>query len=301
MKRNKIYGIIFVLLLIFFYNSNSDALDFIIGARVWYFYWDPLLKEMEDEFDIQQGWKDIETEDGSMYGPGFGFVINDKFSFNLSYLYGEFDSEYNSQFITNNRQVKYIGNVRTIRHDIDGAVGYAITNNFKTFVNLRYQPSTITIQRRGADWELDNSGNLSGQGGHLKNELKFKYRFFAPGIGFGYAYLLNDLIALSINVSALYFDGTLDVSSETRYNSVDSWQTEDVVKDPEVNIKLNGKGFSVEPAVIIFAKKNILFQVGARYQQVWMDGKTNDLTGPSEFKGLVGRLIGCNLTFLYEF
>ena len=295
----RILGFFLVLVLIALFSSSFpmklSAADYIIGAKVWYTYWNPYLKDMA-KLAKEEGWQDIDGGTGMMYGPSAAVMITDHLSISVSYLYGMLNAHYESEFTYNNRDYDYSGKAETRRHDLDCALSYVVTGSFKLFAGFKYQPLEMDVEKNGAHWDLPPSGS----GRFVKSDMTIAQRNYAPGIGVGYSYSISNFLVFTANASCIYFVGTMEVEQTTIWYEVSTW---DVVNGPnvmKVDADVSGWGINIEPGFVLIAGENIFVQIGFRYQQVWIDADVDTGGTTEEVTGLRDYLYGGYLSVLYK-
>jgi hypothetical protein len=72
----------------------------------------------------------------------------------------------------------------------------------------------MKVNKRGGFWDLnDITGAREPDEFYYidSNELTFKQRNYAPGVGLGYTHAVSDTFTLTVNVSFIYFFGTFDI------------------------------------------------------------------------------------------
>ncbi len=294
MRRILVFSLALILLTLFssVFTISLYAADYIIGAKVWYIYWNPYLKDMA-KLAKEEGWQDIDGGSGMMYGPSAAVMITDRLSISVSYLYGMLNAHYESEFTYNNRDYDYSGKAETRRHDLDCALSYVLTGSFKVFAGFKYQPLTMDVEKNGAQWDsAPNSGRF------VKSDLTIEQKSYAPGIGVGYSYSISNFLVFTANVSCIYFLGTTEIEQTSIWYEVGTW---DVVNGPlimEAEADVSGWGINIEPGFVLIAGENIFVQIGFRYQQVWIDADVGGTTG--EITGLKDYLYGGYLSVLYK-
>jgi len=153
--------IIITALLIPFITKPSHAVEALIGAKVWYVSWRPYLIDVGEKIAPWEGWQHIEGGSGMMYGPSASLLITDRLTFSVSYLYGELGAQFNANYTEADegdlREYHFSGYARTIRHDLDSALSYSLSQNFKVFAGFKYQPLTLKIKKQGGQWDLDDT------------------------------------------------------------------------------------------------------------------------------------------------
>ncbi len=293
-----VLGFFLALILIVLFSSSFpirlSAADYIIGAKVWYTYWNPYLKDMA-KLAKEEGWQDIDGGTGMMYGPSAAIMITERLSVSVSYLYGMLNAHYESEFTYNNRDYDYSGKAETKRHDLDCALSYVVTGSFKLFAGFKYQPLTMDVEKNGAQWDIaPNSGRF------VKSDLTIDQKGYAPGIGVGYSYSISNFLAFTANLSCIYFVGTIEIKQTSIWYEVGTW---DVVNGPlimEAEAGVSGWGINIEPGFVLIAGENIFVQIGFRYQQVWIDAEADVGGTTEEITGLKDYLYGGYLSVLYK-
>lgn len=299
----KLFKLIIISLAVFFFSpfsSNLYSAEMLVGIKVWYTTWNPYVKDMGKELAHEEGWEFIDGGTGMMYGPSAALMLTDRLSFSVSYLYGELNADYNAEFNYEDKGYSYSGNVETRRHDVDFAISYTIFGSFKFFAGFKYQPLQMKNTKKGGIWILDAGGNKTNSGVCVESsEIEFDQKNYAPGFGIGYSYGVSDFLVFTLNLSALYFWGTMQIDSKSVYYDVASWSSPQL-NEFEFDADVSGYGINIEPGFVLIAGEKIFVQIGFRYQRVWIDLEADVPGADEKVTGLTDYLYGVYLSALYK-
>lgn len=294
MMRNRTYLKYFFILIFFIFSNKAHAADAMLGAKVWYPQWRPYLIDMGKDLAAEEGLQHIEGGSGMLYGPGISVTAN-RFALSVSYMYGNIYSRYEADFITSERRIHYVGSAKTRRHDVDSALSYIVNDSFRVFAGFKFQPYTMYTKKSGAQWDLIPVG--SNYGRYLTGKIKLKHVNYAPAVGLGYSYIINQYIAIGANLSALYFRGNVDISMNTVYYDDNEWTIAKAREEENYKFKVSGYGLNFEPSFLITAGNDLFVQIGFRYQSVWIDGESDF---GSKVDGMQDYLYGVFISCLYR-
>jgi len=297
--------IVITALLIPFVSKSSHAVEALIGAKVWYVSWRPYLIDVGEKIAPWEGWQHIKGGSGMMYGPSASLLITDRLTFSVSYLYGELGADYNVKSTELEggglREYHYSGYARTIRHDLDSALSYALLQNLKVFAGFKYQPLILKAVKQGVSWELDAGGNRVPGGQHVyidDNELTFRQYNYAPGLGLGYTASISDKFTVTMNLSLIYFFGIFKINTgETLYYYPD---LDTSLINPSYKYRFDSSGFGLnaEPGIVVMLNEKIVLSLGFRFQYVRLSVKNAD--GLEDTEGLNDYVYGGYLSALYR-
>ncbi len=150
--------------------GDAFAVEALVGAKVWYVAWNPYLKDVGEKIAPWEGWQYIEGGSGMMYGPSASLLLSDRLTFSVSYLYGVLGARYDANFIESNGDTNlkveyhFTGYARTVRHDLDTALSYSLSQNFKLFAGFKYQPLMMKVNKQGGFWDLNDATGRKGSG-----------------------------------------------------------------------------------------------------------------------------------------
>jgi len=294
------------------FPGRALAVEAMLGAKVWYVAWNPYLKDVGEKVAPWEGWQYIEGGSGMMYGPSASLLLSDRLTFSVSYLYGVLGARYDTNFIESNGDTNlkveyhFTGYARTVRHDLDTALSYSLSRNFKLFAGFKYQPLTMKVNKRGGFWDLnDITGAREPDEFYYidSNELTFKQRNYAPGVGLGYTHAVSDTFTLTVNVSFIYFFGTFDIDTGDTYYYPANIPPGDFVT-PEVNpgssfsFDSSGIGLNAEPGIVVLLNEKTVLSLGFRFQYVRMTIRNAE--GLDDTEGLNDYVYGAYLAALYR-
>ncbi|MFH0975327.1 MAG: hypothetical protein V1874_06055 [Spirochaetota bacterium] len=242
------------------FAQPASALDYIVGAKGGYFIWDPYLKDIGvSEFE------EMKNGDGVLYGPVLSVMFSQDFSFSLSGLYGKQSSHWMEEDAPYSGGSEY----RTGHHsfnvkrlDLDGALSYRITDNFKIFAGYKYQYLRITIENVSFRRFNGSSRLISIVG---KNKIKMPYN--GPALGLGLSAPVGERFFFASNLSFLYMWGKMDMDSDSySYDSNDLTPTKhDNGNNEKFNLRTRGINF--EPSIGASMGEGLpIFTVGLRFQ-----------------------------------
>lgn len=294
-----------------FFASSVQALEMLAGAKVWYVSWRPYLIDVGEKIAPWEGWQYIRGGSGMMYGPSASFFITDRLVFSVSYLYGELGTRYNADFVESNGdpagtnllvEYHFSGYARTIRHDLDSAISYSLTRNFKVFAGFKYQPLKLKVNKQGGFWDLDDTtgARQANQFYYIdKNRMTFTQQNYAPGIGLGYTMAISDKFTLTMNVSFIYLFGTFDINTgDTYYYPPGTYVTPDINPGSKFSFDSYGFGLNAEPGIVVMLNEKILLNLGFRFQYVRISIRNAD--GLDDTEGLNDYVYGVYLAALYR-
>jgi hypothetical protein len=290
--------------------SGLYSMEFIVGAKVWYANWDPVLKDAGKEVPWM-GWQHFETGSGWLYGPNVGITLSDRFNLSVSYLYGkmyaQFEADYRAAEGSEGTILDYslVGKNDITRQDLDSALSYQLFSWLKVFAGLKYQICDSTMKQSGGQWYVSGpGGSHTDNDGFLKVKMKFKQTNYAPALGLGVSYALGSMFALTANLSALYMKGAEDISHQASLYRADDFTGPTDYGSFDLSMDIEGYGVNVEPAILLFLNDiNTIIVLGFRYQYVNYDGTWDD---PPEgvdktFENMSDMLYGAYFSVLYKF
>lgn len=310
MKRITI--LFLISLLVFSLQNLSYSADLVLGGKAFYANWDPYIKDIPGEYPLAkgQGWELIETGGGWMYGPSAGLSLMDKISLSVSYMYGNLLSKFDGISSAsgggsniNSVACETSGYAEAERQDLDAALSFNINTFFKIFAGCKYQPIKLTV-KQGQEPYVDFivSPPDDAYYSYRKSKMVFESESTSPAVGIGYSQSFADIFAFTLNISALYLLGNMEVTRrEIVFNNPP--ETHDAFR---AEMDLSGWGFNAEPAILCILKENIIIQAGFRYQMLRINGDFKVKSGSGSepdvtMDGLIDQVYGVTFTVLYRF
>ncbi|MFC1670356.1 hypothetical protein ACFL20_08175 [Spirochaetota bacterium] len=274
-----------VLLLVFVLSIPTYAVNVIFGAKAGYFVWEPYIQDAGGFFEnMKQG-------GGILYGPVVSLIATPDISFSVAYLTGNQSASWQMNFEQEGdepddiRAGTYSWSLK--RHDLDSALSYRLTENFKLFIGYKLQYTNSALRQTEV---RNDSMSLVTQAYHSKDEIETFGN--GPAIGVGYAHVFGNGFFVAANLSALYMRGYFKVEGDFYYSAFGSpieWQEEP--GSPPMKISTNQFGLNIDPTVGYKPQDiGIIFTLGFRYQ--WLRTEFADLT--TEKKEAVGDPGGLN-------
>ncbi len=239
MKRRVLMFI--VSLLILGCAAPSFAMDVIVGAKAGYYIWRPFYNDLG-----ASGMSDIDYGTGVLAGPVVSLLLSPDVTFSLAGLAGRQSTHWQSKFSDFDSIQNVSGGYYfdTLRVDIDSALSYRLSDNFKVFAGYKllylstdYKYTEVrTLVATGVIDEIDIQ------------DMHVVTPFHGPALGIGMSLPLNDRVFVSVNMSALYMIGVFDVKKNTRYTSAPpaAFIGGD---DPFEKARMQQYGLNVEPAI----------------------------------------------------
>ncbi len=265
MKRITICLMMAVALLAF---SPLYALDYIVGAKGGYFYWEPVTKQ----FNVA-GFQDIDRGSGALYGPIFSVILTPDLSLAVSGLMGEQGTDWQTSHKLNERGQYVSGNYAFTakRYDLDSALSYRLGESLKIFAGYKYQYLKSSFK----------TTNMRVEGTALKEiefqDLTIKQPAHGPALGLGFSMPLGKGYFFAINLSGLYMRGRFDMSSNESfgYYSSNSFASPNYQSDISQKLKTTQYGANLEPSLGVNMGEGMpIVTLGVRYQ--WMKLKFKD-------------------------
>ncbi len=298
--------ILFCMVLCVIPAGDALAVEALVGAKVWYVAWNPYLKDVGEKIAPWEGWQYIEGGSGMMYGPSASLLLSERLTFSMSYLYGvlgaRYDAHSNEWEGASLREYHYTGYARTVRHDLDSALSYTLSGNFKVFAGFKYQPVTMKVNKQGASWDLfEATGLRDPSGNHVyidSNELTFKQYNYAPGLGLGYSAAVSDRFTLTMNLSFVYFFGVFKINTGETLYYIPDLNTASVNPASKYRFDSSGIGFNAEPGIVVLLNETTVLSLGFRFQYVRMSIKNAE--GLDDTEGLNDYVYGAYLAALYR-
>jgi len=236
--------------------STASAADLLLGLRGGYFMWDPYLKDVNNQF------QDMETGSGALYGPVASILLTDDLSLSFSGLIGKQSGGGVSQGVDrgggSSQDIQF--NFDVFRVDLDGALSYRLTDNFKLFAGYKYW--YLDTKYESINYIYDGSNTVTET---RHEEITMKQPFHGPAAGLGFSAPLGDKgYFFAMNVSGLYMWGKFkfDQSPADQYDltySPGSGQT--------LDLDMKMFGVMVEPTVGFNPGQDFpIVTLGLRYQ-----------------------------------
>lgn len=253
-------------LMLAFFEVPAFGMDFILGARGGFFFWRPFYKDLP----AGAGFEDIRTGHGGLYGPIISIGFTEKIYFSVSGLFGEQTTQWHSwggYGISDGGepyQFSLVSYVEARRSDIDSAVSYAVTPEFRFFIGYKFQYMKVNWYKTARYYSINQN-----QTRNRDEEFEFTVPLNGVAIGCNYAANLTDLYFFSVNISGVYTRGLFQVDQiATKYNNTG-------LEPPQVNepnpaessmdIDVHQYGVNFEPSLGI-RTSGPLIAIGLRYQ-----------------------------------
>jgi hypothetical protein len=224
--------------------TTASATDFLIGAKGGYFVWDPYLKRSGSSmFDS------MENGNGQLYGPVFSLLFTSDLSLSVSGLFGQqsanwIETDFSQGTSSSLKTASYSMDITRV--DIDTALSYRLTENFKLIAGYKYQLFDMTIEN--VSFNRNTSTGVT-TGGYEKNEIKMP--FHGPALGLGFSAPVGEKFFFAGNLSALYMWGKFDFNStEYYYNTSDGNKHFSTGAGEGMNnVTMRTRGINCEPTV----------------------------------------------------
>lgn len=192
--------------------TTASAMDFLIGAKGGYFVWDEYLKRVDNQqFDA------MKNGSGELYGPVFSILFTPDFSFSVSGLFGQQSAQWTSidykRSSTDSHLTSSTFAMKVKRIDVDSALSYRLTENFKIFAGYKYQYFDLTLESISFNRDPVTPDNINGD----YNMAEVKMPFHGPAIGIGFSAPFGERFFFASNLSALYMWGKFKLSDESYY------------------------------------------------------------------------------------
>lgn len=284
------------------FSSAVYGVEYLVGAKAWYANWDSSLKDAGKEVPWM-GWQYLETGSGWLYGPNAGIIFSERINLSVSYLYGNMQSQFEASYSATENGTNYdyymVGKNEITRQDVDSALSFQMMSRLKLFLGFKYQTVDMTMKQSGARWDPSAPNNSEFQ----KVKMTFKQENYAPALGFGTSLPLNEMFAITANVSALYMRGEQRITHRSTYYMSGSFNTPQSQPGFNATMDLEGYGINVDPAILMYLNDiNLVIILGFRYQYVNYDGtwRTPPQNVDKKMDNMSETLYGAYLSILYK-
>jgi hypothetical protein len=267
--------------------GNSNAGTFIVGAKSWYTYWDSAVLDWFEK-DIGAGFKatgvtlksDVKTGDGFLAGPVFGYQTDDgTWAFSLAVMaFSHFSQDWHGTAGTMNLNT----NIDTTRRDYDLAVTYSLARHKDTLSFLEYCRVFAGYKYQTVDYDLRLQYNTAM--GVRTYNYKLDAEVHMPTVGVGITYPIFDKLVLGLQ------------------GGVGLALIDLVMKDPDGNsfdiAPEYSLSFNAEANVNVLPIKNLIVQLGFRYQEWYLKARSPQRWEQTESRDVT---YGPTLTIVYTF
>ncbi len=277
---------------VFSITLETKAADYMIGVRSGYYAWEPYLKDIGGS-----GMSDMEWGTGILYGPVFSIMFTEDLTLSLASLVGKQSTHWQSTFSDFSSTEKVTGNYyfEVFRADVDSALVYRLSSNFKIFAGYKYQ--YMEIKYAYTEVRTDLSNIL--QEVNVSTGKPEKSPFHGPALGIGLSQTLTEYYFVTANLSGLYMTGTTDFSGE-RYSAYTPGFDLHDSSSESMKFRMRQMGVNFEPAIGMNPGNNLpIVTLGFRYQRSWVqyNGDSSEMSD----KWLNDTLMGVFVTFVYLF
>jgi hypothetical protein len=239
-----------IMLLIFgllLWPTTAVTGTYFLGVKGWYATWDSGILDWLEE-DIATTFAenrlvfeaDRDPGDGYLIGPLLGYQTDDgKWSYSLAIMvFSDFDQDWGG-----NAGVMMLSGIAELdRHDIDFAVNYTLSQNFKIYAGIKYQDSDL-------DFALTYT---PPSGMQQTDDFTVDFYAYIPTVGLGAVYPLNDKVVIGGQAGLLYAIMDMKITNP-------GGDSDNIWPHP-------GLGFNTEANITCMPWQNLLFQLGYRYQ-----------------------------------
>jgi hypothetical protein len=240
--------------------SSAFAVEFILGAKAGHYVWVPYFRDMKGS-----GIEDIDSGSGVLYGPVISLLFTPDLSLSVAGLTGKQFTQWTANderkyWISGNSRVNGTYNVTIQRTDVDSALSYRLSGNFKVFLGYKYQHIETKLRATVRE-EVLATGDQTLYEGKVDIELPAH----GPPLGDGYF--------VAANLSALYMWSKFDLK-ENRWDEYHPVVNDFVYEDgnsplpPYDTIQM---GLNFEPAIGVKVGERAIYTLGFRFQ--WMRTK----------------------------
>jgi len=292
--------------------SISMAGSVMIGAKVWYAFWDGSPDDMSGIVDnaidegilyalssvtpaTSQTSSSEETGTGFLTGPMLAYQTDDRmWSFSLAVMYfSRFNYEtessgtftftipappFNLNGVTN---LDY--EIELKRREIDVALSRSITSWMKIFAGYKYQRSEFNMDVTGSIYEPTYITES------IDTDVEITTYSHVPTVGLGFALPLSGSIFLGFQAGVGYLIAEFESKVKDNISSTSSKDT---------YTYKNTLGFTTEATISFLSWERVLFQLGYRYQGMRLERSE---TGNSESSSIWDSFHGVTFSALYLF
>lgn len=238
MKR--ILLLVLCLLLVACLASPSFATDVIVGAKAGYYAWRPFYKELG-----ASGMDDIDYGTGMLAGPVVSLLLSPDLTFSLAGLAGRQSTHWQSKFSDFDSDTDVSGGYYfdALRIDIDSALSYRLSDNFKVFAG--YKLLYLSTDYKYTEIRTDDPGATIDE--IDVQDMQIVTPFHGPALGVGVSFPLSERVFAAANLSALYMRGLFKVERLDRYSSSGG----PLLPNPTTmaRVGMEQYGFNVEPVI----------------------------------------------------
>jgi hypothetical protein len=245
--------------------SPASAVDFIVGAKTGYYVWVPYFTDMKGG-----GLEDIDQGSGVLYGPVFSILITPDISFSLAGLTGTQSTNWSS-----NNEIKdwwepgetinatYYVNIR--RTDIDSALSYRLSENFKVFLGYKYQQNETRLRATvREEW-------TTGEDKIREGKVIIELPSHGPALGVGYSLSLGGGYFVASNLSLLYMWSEFDLK-ENRWDEYIPTDSDELTPIPGNALwpayDTEQVGINFEPSIGVKVGERAIYTLGFRFQWI---------------------------------
>ncbi len=283
------------MLLLLFAVSPLYAMDYILGVKGGYFFWEPSLKKSEIN-----GFSQMDKGSGALYGPVFSVIFTPEISLSLSGLMGEQGTSWQTSRELNS-QGKYVSgdfSFNSKRYDLDGALSYRLGESFKVFAGYKYMYLKSRMQY--TEFRVDSNGKLEEVN---IDDGEFKQPSHGPALGLGISIPLSKGYFFAVNLSGLYMKGKLEIQNKEYGGYESSNFTTPKVSDKDRNLKFDTEiwGGNLEPSVGVNMGEGMpIVTLGVRYQWLRIKYKSNTTQDALPSKAMNDKVYGVFVGVMYQ-
>jgi hypothetical protein len=269
------------------------AMDMILGAKSGYFIWKPYFKEVG-----AAGFDQMNEGTGVLYGPVVSLLFTPDLSLSASLLTGRQSAHWQAMMDDYSATQKVTGNYSfdVTRADVDSALSYQLTDNFKMFAGYKY----FYLKFKGKTTEIRTNlpGNSLAEIDVSKGDITTP--FHGPALGVGFSQVLGGGYFITANISVAYMRGYFKFGSRVSYD-YDGTNLVIDPPDPPQRFDMKQIGFNFEPAVGINLGEGMpIITLGFRYQYLrlqFMEGTSGPDPMPDDW--LNDYLYGAFVSVMY--
>ena len=256
------------------------ATDVIVGAKAGYYAWRPFYKELG-----ASGMDDIDYGTGMLAGPVVSLLFSPDVTFSLAGLAGRQSTHWQSKFSDFSAVQEVSGGYYfdALRVDIDSALSYRLSDNFKVFAG--YKLLYLSTDYKYTEVRSTTPGMVPDE--IDIQDMRVVTPFHGPALGIGISLPLNNRVFVSANTSVLYMVGVFDSKKNVRYQ--DSGPLFDGftrVTDQMPETKMEQFGLNVEPAIGFNPGDGLpIISLGLRFQwlRVHFTETEPEMPGPDDW------------------